>query len=85
MRGALNFVYVINIIMQALFTLAFSIGAFFGLAYLSVNVLGGPTWLYVVFIIIGTLTGFVSMIRFVITAMQGYERLEKERDSKTKK
>ncbi len=77
--------YVMNIIAQAIFTLLIPAALMFALAWLLVAKCGAPEWLYAVLITLGIISGFVSMIRFVIRASEGLERMEKERDKKTKK
>lgn len=84
MKGPISFIYVLNIILQSLFTLAFSIAIFFGIAYLIVNVWGGPSWVYVVLLLVGVGTGLLSMVRFILSAMAGLDRLEAERRKKEK-
>ena len=71
--------YALNIIFQAFFTLAMPIGFGALFAYLLVSYASMPEWIYAPSIIIGVLMGFYSMIKFVISAMAGLERLEKQR------
>ena len=77
--------YVINIIAQAIVTLLIPAAILFAAAWLFVERCGAPEWLYAVMITLGILSGFVSMIRFVIRASEGLERMENQRNSKTKK
>ena len=76
--------YVINIIVQAAFTLLTPAGLMFLLSWLLVDRCGAPTWIYAVTITVGVLAGFISMIRFVISASEGLERLEREREKNNK-
>ena len=86
MKGqAFSFIYVLNIIVQAIFTLAFSILIFVGIGYAAVELIGGPSWIYVITILIGVLTGLISMVRFILSAMQGLDRLEAERSKRNTK
>lgn len=86
MRGqAVSFLYVLNIIMQALFSLLFTVAVFFGIAYLFVELVGLPSFLYAVFILLGVATGIYSMVKFILSAMAALERLERERNLKDKK
>ena len=71
--------YVLNIVFQAFFTLLTPAGLGFLCSYLLVKFAGAPSWIYAPLITVGVLLGFVSMVRFILTAMAGYERLEKER------
>lgn len=76
--------YVINIIMQAALTLLTPAGVMFLISWLLVNKCGAPTWIYAITITVGVLAGFISMIRFVISASEGLERLEREREKNNK-
>ena len=76
--------YIFNIVSQAVFTLSIPIGLGFGLSWLLVTYLYAPRWIYAVLITLGALSGFYSMIKFVLSAMAAYERLEKEQNSSKK-
>ncbi len=76
-----NALYIFNIVSQAMFTLAIPIALGFGISWLIVTYLSAPGWIYAVFITLGALSGFYSMIKFVLSAMAAYERLEKEQNS----
>ena len=77
--------YVMNIIAQAIVTLLLPAALMMAIAWLFVERCGAPEWLYAVMITLGIMSGFVSMIRFVIRASEGLERMENQRNSKTKK
>lgn len=79
-----NALYVLNIISQAIFTLLIPIGLFGAIAWLLNVKCGVDSWIYVLAILLGVLLGFYSMIKFVLSAMAGLERLEKEQNSKNK-
>ena len=72
--------YVINIVSQAIFTLATPIALGFGISWLLVEYASAPFFVYAVFITVGALCGFYSMIKFVLSAMAALERLEKSRE-----
>ncbi|MBQ7387096.1 MAG: AtpZ/AtpI family protein [Clostridia bacterium] len=76
--------YVLNIAWQALFSLAAPIGVGFLISYLLVRYASAPGWIYAPLIVVGALSGLVSMIKFVLSAMAGLERLEKQQSSKEK-
>ncbi len=79
-----NFVgalYVINIILQCIFTLATPALFMFLVAWLFISKLGAPVWLYAILLPIGFIMGLISMIKFAIAASEGLERLEKQRDN----
>ena len=70
--------YVLNIVAQAIVTLLIPAGLMFLVGLFFVSSCGAPAWLYAVLIPIGVIAGFISMIRFVISASEGVERLEKQ-------
>ena len=71
-------VYIINMVMQALFSLIAPIGLMLGLAYLLVTYAEWPTWVYVVFIMLGVLSGLYSMVSFILGASRALEALERQ-------
>ena len=75
--------YTLNIVFHALFTLIFPAALLFFIAYLLVSRAGAPEWLYAPFIVVGFISGFISMIKFVLSAFQNLDRLrESQNDSK---
>ena len=72
--------YVISIVFQSIFTLLFQIGICTLLAWLAVSRLHAPEWVYIPAVLFGVFTGILTMVRFIITAMNSLERLEKERN-----
>ena len=78
-RKIVSAMYVINIISQAIFTLAMPIVFGFGISWLLVNYASAPSFIYAILITIGAMCGFYSMIKFILSAMAALERLEKSR------
>jgi len=76
--------YAINIISQAIFTLLIPAALGFGLAWLFVTKCNAPEWLYAVLIPLGIVAGLVSMVKFAISASEGLERLERQRNNNEK-
>ena len=76
-------VYVINVVFQAIFSLIFQIGLCVLLAYLAVSKLSFPEWVYIPFVLFGTATGLITMIRFILTSMASLERLEKQNEQRS--
>lgn len=77
-----NFVsslYVINIVFQAIFTLLITPLIFFLINYLCIRNFSFPTWSYAISLTVGFVIGLTSMIKFVISASEALERLEKQR------
>lgn len=77
--------YVMNIVFQCIFSLASPAALGFLISWLLTSKLGAPDWIYAPLIAIGTICGFISMIKIAISASEALERLEKERDQKTDK
>lgn len=84
MKQAYSTFYVVNIVFQSIFTLLWQIALGLFVGWLSVEKLGAPDWLYVPIILIGVVTGLVSMVRFILAAMRSLERLEEEKRKKEK-
>ena len=80
---AVSFMYALNIVLQSLFSLLFSTAIFVGIAYLSVTYLGAGEWIYIPAVLVGLVLGVISMVRFIISAMAGLERLEKQKKKST--
>ncbi len=72
--------YVINIISQCILTLISPAAFLVFIAWLLIRAFSWEAWVYVPFAVVGVLLGFVSMIRFAISASEGLERLEKAKE-----
>ena len=81
MRSFMNAMYAMNIILQAFWSLLFPIGCGVLLGWLLVEKCGMGSYLFVILILFGVLVGMISMIRFLISALSGLERLEKEQQN----
>ena len=64
--------YVINIVFQAIFTLLWQIATALIVGWLLVEKIGAPIWVYVPLILVGVITGLVSMVRFILAAAAGW-------------
>ena len=76
--------YVVNIVAQAIFTLIWYIFTALVIGWLLTNKLGAPSWTYVPLIMVGVALGLVSMVRFILAAMNSLERIEEENRKKKK-
>ena len=76
--------YVLNILSQAIITLLIPIGFGALLSFLLTKYTGIGPWIWAVLITLGAISGSVSMIKFILSAMSGLERLEKEHNTKEK-
>lgn len=81
----MNAMYALNIIIQSFFNLLTPIGLSLLASWLLVEKAGMDGWIYAVLIILGVIIGFYSMIRFLLSAMAGLERLENEQEQKKKR
>ena len=82
MRRTYSFIYVINIVSQAIFTMLMHIGFSLLLSWLLVDKCGAPNWIYAIIIILGVVTGLISMIKFILSTMYALDRLEKSNNSR---
>ena len=74
--------YALNIIMQAFWSLLFPIGAGIFFGWLLTEKFGFGDYVFVILILLGVFTGLISMVRFLISALAGLERLENEQKNK---
>lgn len=81
-RKTVSALYVMNIMMQAIVTLLIPAGVMFLIAWLLISYAGLPEWIYAIFIPLGVISGFFSMIKFAIRSSEALERLERQRDKK---
>ena len=77
--------YVLNIVSQAIFTLIIPIGLGVLVSYLLTRFTSAPSWIWAVLVVFGAMSGLYSMIKFILSAMAGLDRLEKEHNTKEKK
>ena len=77
--------YVINIVFQSIFTLLWQIGAAIFVGWIFVRFVNAPPWIYVPLIIVGVISGMVSMVRFILAAMKSLDRIEEQKRAKAKK
>ena len=77
-KKIVNVMYVLNIVFQSFFNLALPMLLMAGGAWLLVRYVSAPEWIYAPFIVLGALTGFYSMVKFILSAMASLERLERE-------
>lgn len=81
LRHTVSFLYVLNIIFQAIFSLLFSIGVALLLGWASTTYWGFPDWVFVPLIIFGVIVGIISMIKFILAATRGLDNLERQHQS----
>ena len=83
-KQAYSTFYVINIVFQAIFTLLWQIATALIVGWLLVEKIGAPIWVYVPLILVGVVSGLVSMVRFILAAMKSLERIEEQKRKKKK-
>ena len=81
-KQAVSFMYSFSIIMQSLFSVVFTTAVFVGIGYVLTTYLSVGQWVYIPLILGGLGIGVFSMVRFVISAMNGLMRIEKEWEDK---
>ena len=80
-----GFVYYTNIIIQSVLSLLCPVALFTALAWYLVEKRGLPDWVYVPAVLLGTVSGLFSMVKYVISATRAAEALAKERQAAEKK
>lgn len=79
-----NAAYLINVIFQAFFNLMFPMAIMFFIGWLAVSRLSIGQWVYAVLLIFGLIIGLISMIKFLIYALDSFERIEKSQQEAKK-
>lgn len=77
-KKAFTALNIFNIVLQGLFSLVFPIGLGVLFSWLGVTKWGAPGWLYAILIPVGALVGLMSMVKFILSATRGLERIEAE-------
>ena len=73
--------YALNIILQSFWSLLFPIGVGVLIGWLLTEKCGMGNYVFVILILLGVFVGLISMIRFLLSALAGLERLEKEQQN----
>ncbi len=68
----------LNLLFQAIYTLVLPIGIGALAAFLLTEYASAPSWIWAILLVLGTLMGLYSMIKYILTATAGMERLEKQ-------
>lgn len=72
-----NAAYLINVIFQSFFNLMFPMALMFFIGWIAVSRLSFGQWVYAVLLIFGLIIGLISMIKFLIYALDSFEKIEK--------
>lgn len=76
-----NGAYLINVIFQAFWSLLFPMALGFLAGWLLTARFGLPSWIYAVLLLVGVGIGLFSMIKFLIYALDAFEKIEKAQNS----
>ena len=81
MKKLFNSLYLLNIVFQAIVTLATPIALGALISYLLTTYAGAPSWIWAPILLLGVFSGLFTMVKFVLSAMTALERLEKQQNS----
>ena len=86
-KQTFNALYVVNIVMQSIFSLLFDTGIAVLVGWLLTTKVGLDKWIYIPLVLLGLGVGIYSMIKLILISMRNLEVLEKNqrREQKTKK
>ena len=84
-KKAISALHVVNIVSQSIFTLLWQIALGVGIGYVAVTYWSAPQWIYIPLILAGVLTGIISMVKFLLAAMNGLDRLEEQHRADAKR
>lgn len=84
MKKGYSTFYVINIVFQSFFTLLWQIATALLVGWIFVRFVNAPEWIYVPLILVGVISGLVSMVKFILAAMRSLDRIEEQRRKKRK-
>ena len=79
-RKIMNALQMLNILMQSLYTLLLPIGIGALLSFLLTRYASAPKWIWAILLTVGTLMGLYSMVKYLLTAIAGQERFQKQRE-----
>ena len=83
-RQTFNALFVINIVMQSIFTLLFDIGLFVLIGWLLTAKANVGEWVFVPLILVGVGVGVFSMFKLILVSMRNLEALEKNQTAPEK-
>ena len=85
MKKLFNSLYLLNIVSQAIITLATPIAIGALVSYILTTYVGAPSWIWALTILLGVFSGLFAMIKFILSATAALERLEKQQSDPHKK
>lgn len=75
-----NVSYLINVLFQSFFNLLFPLASALIVGWLLTEKLTLPSWIYAPLLILGLAIGLISMIKFLIYALDAFEKLERNQE-----
>lgn len=84
-RQTFNALYVVNIVMQSIFTLLFDTGIAVLIGWLLTAKADVGKWVFVPLILLGLGVGIYSMIKLILISMKNLEKLEKNQEKEQKR
>lgn len=78
-RKFMNALQMLNLLLQSIYTLAFPIGIGALASFLLVEYASAPRWIWAILLTLGVFMGLYSMVKFILSAISGMERQEKQR------
>ena len=75
-RKIVSSLHTLNIVFQAIYSLALPIGLGALASYLLTKHLNAPGWIWAVLMLLGVFTGLYSMVKFILTASKNLKLLE---------
>lgn len=76
----MSMLQMLNLLFQAIYTLALPIGIGALASFLLVKYASAPGWIWAVLLTLGVFIGLYSMVRFIIAYADGMDRQEKQRE-----
>ena len=68
----------LNMLWQALYSMALPIGIGALASFLLTKYASAPGWIWAILLTLGTIVGLISMVKYLLSASAGLERLEKQ-------
>ena len=84
MKNFMNAMYALNIVIQSFWTLLMPIGIAIFLGWVLTEKCGVGNYIFVILILLGVALGIISMVKFLLSALAGLERLENEQKNNKK-
>ncbi len=74
----MNALSMLNLLGQAIYSLALPIALGALAAFLLTEYASAPSWIWAIFMTLGALLGLYSMVKYILTATAGMDRMKKQ-------